>query len=167
GFEDGVVADAILASSVKDSKGFWAIRESIPSADAHAGGNLHNDVSLAISEIPAFVDEAVAALEARFPWVDPSIFGHLGDGNLHFNVGSLPPPLAFENEEGIRDTVYERVVAHNGSISAEHGIGQLKRAHFLALKNPVELEVMVAIKKALDPKGILNPGKLLPDEAWQ
>ena len=78
-------------------------------------------------------------------------------------MGSVPAPLAFENEEGIRETVYERVAAHNGSISAEHGIGQLKRAHFLELKNPAEVAVMVKIKKALDPKGILNPGKLLPD----
>ena len=78
-------------------------------------------------------------------------------------MGSVPAPLAFENEAGIRETVYERVAAHNGSISAEHGIGQLKRVHFLELKNPEEVAVMVKIKKALDPKGILNPGKLLPD----
>ena len=164
-FEAGTVADAFLANSVKDSKAFWAIRDSIPSADAHVGGNLHNDVSLEISDIPAFVEEALAALEARFAWVDPSVFGHLGDGNLHFNIGSIPPNLAFENEEGIRETVYAVVSAHNGSISAEHGIGQLKRAHFLALKNPVELELMGRIKKALDPKGILNPGKLLADRS--
>ena len=91
------------------------------------------------------------------------MFGHLGDGNLHFNIGSIPPNLAFENEEGIRETVYEVVSRHNGSISAEHGIGQLKRAHFLKLKDPLELELMGAIKRALDPKGILNPGKLLAD----
>lgn len=162
-FEDGVAVDAFLAQSEKESKSFWAIRESIPSADAHVGGNLHNDVSLEISEIPDFVEETLTALQKRFAWVDPSVFGHLGDGNLHFNVGSVPAPLAFENEEGIRETVYERVAAHNGSISAEHGIGQLKRAHFLELKNPAEVAVMVKIKKALDPKGILNPGKLLPD----
>ena len=92
------------------------------------------------------------------------MFGHLGDGNLHFNIGSIPANLAFENEEGIREIVYRCVGAHNGSISAEHGIGQLKRAHFLALKNPLELEVMETIKRALDPHGILNPGKLLRDD---
>lgn len=165
-FEAGEAVDAVIANSVKDGRELWAIRESIPSADAHVGGNLHNDVSLEISEIPAFVEETLSNLKARFDWVDPSVFGHLGDGNLHFNIGSIPAPLAFENEEGIREIVYERVVAHNGSISAEHGIGQLKRAHFLQLKNPQELQVMVQIKKTLDPKGILNPGKLLPDEAW-
>lgn len=160
-FELGVVVDAFLANSVKDSQNFWAIREGIPSADAHVGGNLHNDVSLEISDAADFVDEALAALQAHYDWIDPSIFGHLGDGNLHFNIGSVPPNLAFENEEGIREIVYKVVQAHNGSISAEHGIGQLKRAHFLQLKDPVELEVMQRIKEALDPKGILNPGKLL------
>lgn len=162
-FEDGNVIDAFLSNSVKDSRAFWAIRESIPSADAHVGGNLHNDVSIEISDIADFVDEALAALNARYDWIDPSVFGHLGDGNLHFNIGSIPPNLAFENEEGIRETVYAVVQRHNGSISAEHGIGQLKRAHFLQLKDPLELEVMGTIKRALDPKGILNPGKLLAD----
>ena len=163
-FEEGRVVDAFLSNSVKDSRAFWAIRESIPSADAHVGGNLHNDVSIEISDIADFVDEALAALNARFDWIDPSVFGHLGDGNLHFNIGSIPPNLAFENEEGIRETVYAVVQRHNGSISAEHGIGQLKRAHFLQLKDPLELELMGKIKHALDPKGILNPGKLLADD---
>ena len=163
-FEDGNVVDAFLANSVKDGRAFWAIRESIPSADAHAGGNLHNDVSIEISDIADFVDEALAALNARFDWIDPSVFGHLGDGNLHFNIGSLPPNLAFENEEGIRETVYAVVQRHNGSISAEHGIGQLKRRHFLQLKDPLELELMGKIKHVLDPNGILNPGKLLADD---
>lgn len=162
-FESELIVDALLSNSVKDSQRFWGVRESIPSADAHAGGNLHNDVSLEISEIPAYVEETLTALKEKFDWVDPSVFGHLGDGNLHFNIGSIPAPVAFENEEGIREVVYERVAAHNGSISAEHGIGQLKRSHFLALKNPIELEIMEAIKKTLDPKGILNPGKLLRD----
>ena len=166
-FEKELVVDAFLANSVKESRAFWAIRESIPSADAHVGGNLHNDVSIEISDIPAFVDEALEALNKRFDWIDPSVFGHLGDGNLHFNIGSIPAHLAFENEEGIRETVYACVQAHNGSISAEHGIGQLKRAHFLALKDPLELEVMERIKRALDPKGILNPGKLLRDAVCQ
>ena len=153
-----------LANSVKESRAFWAIRESIPSADAHVGGNLHNDVSIEISDMADFVDEALEALSKRYDWIDPSVFGHLGDGNLHFNIGSMPPELAFENEEGIRETVYACVQAHNGSISAEHGIGQLKREHFLALKDPLELEVMERIKRALDPKGILNPGKLLRND---
>ena len=166
-FEDGLVEDAVIANSVKENRAIWSIRESIPSADAHVGNNLHNDVSIQISEIADFVDETLARLYAKYEWLDPSVYGHLGDGNLHFNIGSIPYQLAFENEEGIREIVYERVAAHNGSISAEHGIGRLKRAHFLRLKNSDELAVMVAIKKALDPKGIMNPGILLPDEAWQ
>ena len=121
-------------------------------------------MSIEISDMADFVDEALEALSKRYNWIDPSVFGHLGDGNLHFNIGSMPPELAFENEEGIRETVYACVQAHNGSISAEHGIGQLKREHFLALKDPLELEVMERIKRALDPKGILNPGKLLRDD---
>ncbi len=165
-FEDGLVVDAVIANSVKENREIWSIRESIPSADAHVGNNLHNDVSIQISQIPDFVDETLERLYQAYEWLDPSVYGHLGDGNLHFNIGSIPYQLAFENEEGIREIVYERVAAHNGSISAEHGIGRLKRAHFLKLKNPAELAVMVAIKKALDPNGIMNPGILLPDEAW-
>ena len=98
-----------------------------------------------------------------YPWLDPSLYGHLGDGNIHFNIGSIPSNLAFENEEGIRRITYEEVVKRNGSISAEHGIGQLKRGHFLALKDPLELEIMERISRAIDPRGIMNPGKLLAD----
>lgn len=162
-FEDGLVANAYLAQSLQDSEAFWLIRESIPEADASVGNNLHNDISLKITEIPEFLDVTVKRLFEAYPWLDPSLYGHLGDGNLHFNIGSIPYNLAFENEEGIREITYEETVKRNGSISAEHGIGQLKREHFLQLKDPLELELMVRISKALDPNGIMNPGKLLPD----
>jgi FAD/FMN-containing dehydrogenase len=158
-FEERIVVDALLSNSEQDSLDFWAVRESITSADAHVGGNLHND----ISDMADFVEEALNELKRRFDWIDPSIFGHLGDGNLHFNIGSIPSNLAFEHDDEIRDIICRAVARHNGSISAEHGIGQIKRKHFLALKNPTELAVMMAVKKALDPNGIMNPGKLLPD----
>ena len=157
------MVDALLSNSEQDSLDFWAVRESITSADAHVGGNLHNDISVTISDMADFVEEALNELKRRFDWIDPSIFGHLGDGNLHFNIGSIPSNLAFEHDDEIRDIICRAVARHNGSISAEHGIGQIKRKHFLALKNPTELAVMMAVKKALDPNGIMNPGKLLPD----
>ena len=162
-FEDGIVKNAYLAQSLKESEAFWKIRESIPEADARVGNNLHNDISLKIALIPEFLDVTVRRLKDAYPWLDPSLYGHLGDGNLHFNIGSIPSNLAFENEEGIRKITYEETVKRNGSISAEHGIGQLKREHFLQLKDPLELELMVKISHALDPNGIMNPGKLLPD----
>lgn len=162
-FEDGIVKNAYLAQSLKESEAFWKIRESIPEADARVGNNLHNDISLKIALIPEFLDVTVRRLKDTYPWLDPSLYGHLGDGNLHFNIGSIPSNLAFENEEGIRKITYEETVKRNGSISAEHGIGQLKREHFLQLKDPLELELMVKISHALDPNGIMNPGKLLPD----
>ena len=161
-FEEGEVANAYLAQSLGDAEAFWLIRESIPEADASVGNNLHNDISLKISEIPEFLEVTVRRLTEAYPWLDPSLYGHLGDGNLHFNIGSIPSNLAFENEEGIREITYEECVKRNGSISAEHGIGQLKRGHFLKLKDPLELELMVRISRELDPKGIMNPGKLLP-----
>ena len=162
-FEERIVVDALLSNSEQDSLDFWAVRESITSADAHMGSNLHNDISVTISDMADFVEEALNELKRRFDWIDPSIFGHLGDGNLHFNIGSIPSNLAFEHDDEIRDIICRAVARHNGSISAEHGIGQIKRKHFLALKNPTELAVMMAVKKALDPNGIMNPGKLLPD----
>ena len=162
-FEAGEVVNAYLAQSLKDSVAFWSIRESIPDADARVGNNLHNDVSLKIALIPEFLSVTVKRLREAYPWLDPSLYGHLGDGNIHFNIGSIPYNLAFENEEGIRKITYEEVVKRNGSISAEHGIGQLKREHFLQLKNPIELELMQRISRAIDPNGIMNPGKLLPD----
>jgi FAD/FMN-containing dehydrogenase len=162
-FEAGEVANAYLAQSLSDSEAFWRIRESIPEADASVGNNLHNDVSLKISLIPEFLEVTVKRLYDAYPWLDPSLYGHLGDGNILFNIGSIPSNLAFENEEGIRRITYEEVVKRNGSISAEHGIGQLKRGHFLALKDPLELEIMERISRAIDPRGIMNPGKLLAD----
>jgi FAD/FMN-containing dehydrogenase len=160
-FEREIVADAVLAQSQKQQKELWHIRESIPLADRTAGGSIHSDVSLPISSIPEFIDTTRARLAQTYPWLEDSIYGHLGDGNLHYNfVSTTDPTLTFKNEAGIRDILYGSVAAFNGSISAEHGIGQLKKEHNTALKNPLELEIMQKIKTALDPDGLFNPGKL-------
>ncbi len=161
-FENGIIEDAIIAKSGKEAGGFWHIRESIPLADRTAGGSLHSDISLPIASIPEFIDSAVAKLQSRFPWLGDSIYGHLGDGNLHFNlVCPENPSLPYENEEEIRQILYAEVMERHGSISAEHGIGQLKREHNYQFKDPIEIEMMEKIKEVFDPKGLLNPDKLL------
>lgn len=161
-FEADEVTDAIVASSLEDAKTFWHVRESIPLADRTAGGSIHNDISLPIDKIPVFLEETGKKLNEAYPWLGLSVFGHLGDGNLHYNVVSPEnPQAAFENEEGIREIIYSVVNKYNGSISAEHGIGMLKLEHNYQFKDPLEIEMMNRIKDALDPKHILNPGKLL------
>lgn len=161
-FEAGEITDAAIASSMKDSHTFWHVRESIPLADRTAGGSIHSDVSLPISAIPEFVDETSRMLTEAYPWLGLSIYGHLGDGNLHFNfVSPEDPEATYKNEEGIREILYSQVNKFEGSISAEHGIGMLKLAHNYQFKDPLEIEMMMKIKNAFDPKGIMNPGKLL------
>ena len=164
-FEDGEIPDAAIASSLQDSHTFWHVRESIPLADRTAGGSIHSDVSLPISLIPEFVEETSAMLLSAYPWLGLSIYGHLGDGNLHFNfVSPEDPGATYRNEEGIREILYSQVNKFEGSISAEHGIGMLKLDHNYQFKDPLEIEIMRKIKNAFDPKGIMNPGKLLKAE---
>ena len=164
-FEDGEITDAAIASSLQDSHTFWHVRESIPLADRTAGGSIHSDVSLPISLIPEFVKETSAMLLSAYPWLGLSIYGHLGDGNLHFNfVSPEDPGATYRNEEGIREILYSQVNKFEGSISAEHGIGMLKLDHNYQFKDPLEIEIMRKIKNAFDPKGIMNPGKLLKAE---
>ena len=164
-FEDGEITDAAIASSLQDSHTFWHVRESIPLADRTAGGSIHSDVSLPISLIPEFVEETSAMLLSAYPWFGLSIYGHLGDGNLHFNfVSPEDPGATYRNEEGIREILYSQVNKFEGSISAEHGIGMLKLDHNYQFKDPLEIEMMRKIKNAFDPKGIMNPGKLLKTE---
>ncbi len=160
----GIVADAVVAEDLSRSKALWSLRENISEAQAAEGQNIKHDISVPISRIGAFVERTDAALAARFDGIRTVTFGHLGDGNLHYNV-SPPPgadPRAFlAREPDINHVVYESVLAHGGSISAEHGIGQLKRDELARVKAPAELAMMRAIKAALDPKGLMNPGKLL------
>lgn len=161
-FENGLIVDALIAQSQKQQKEFWHIRESIPLADRTEGGSIHSDVSLPISKIPEFLEETSKKIMAAFPWIGESVYGHLGDGNIHYNfVSSSDPTLTYKHEEEIREILYSQVFAYNGSISAEHGIGQLKLDHNYRFKEPLELEMMKKIKDAFDPKGLFNPGKLI------
>ncbi|HEU0199434.1 MAG TPA: FAD-binding oxidoreductase [Burkholderiaceae bacterium] len=162
--ERALVGDAVVARSLAEAAGLWAIREGIPEAHAKAGGNVKHDIALPVSAVADFVANTDAALHARFPWIAPAVFGHLGDGNLHYNMSTLPgTPIAkaFAHEEEINRIVFDAVVARNGSISAEHGIGQLKRAELERRKSAVELALMRRIKEALDPLNLMNPGKVL------
>jgi FAD/FMN-containing dehydrogenase len=156
--------DAVVATSVAQSRGLWALREHIPLAQSAAGKNIKHDISLPISRIADFIVETDAALVAAFPDAEIICFGHLGDGNLHYNVApkdGASHDAFLGNTLAINRIVNENVHAMHGSISAEHGIGALKRADLARYKEPVELDMMRAIKAALDPLGIMNPGKIL------
>jgi len=162
--EAGMARDAVLASSTAQSLGLWKVRESISPAQAAAGKNIKHDISLPLSAIPAFIARTDSALQAAFPGCQVICFGHLGDGNLHYNVA---PPEGeghgdfLAHQDAINRIVHDSVLAGKGSISAEHGIGALKREELARVKSPVELDMMRAIKAALDPLGIMNPGKIL------
>ncbi len=163
--ETGEALDAAVAQSMSQARQLWHLRESIPLAQSEEGLNIKHDIALPISAIPAFVADCEAALQAHCPGVRLVCFGHLGDGNLHFNVqapeGQDPAAFLRAQEPAINALVYERVLQRGGSISAEHGIGQLKREQLAMTKDPVALALMRQIKKALDPQGLLNPGRLL------
>src|SRR3954466_14740781 len=153
--EDGTLRDATLAQSGNQARALWRLRESIPEAQFV---NVKHDISVAVSKIPELVDRLGAALCARFPDVYPYIFGHVGDGNLHYNVG---PEAMVKERPAVNRIVYDVVAGLGGSISAEHGLGQLKREEIRRHKSPLELELMAALKRTLDPKGVMNPGKVI------
>ncbi|XAH23821.1 FAD-binding oxidoreductase [Xylophilus sp. GW821-FHT01B05] len=164
-FEDGLVADAAIAESLQQSQALWRLRdEALGEAQRRDGRNVKHDISVPISRIPDFLRATAAALEARFPGVRPVAFGHLGDGNLHYNVShpvGQTPSAVFAVEDAIHEVVYDSVQLHGGSISAEHGIGQTKRDLLPRYKSPVALGLMQRIKQALDPLDLLNPDKVL------
>ena len=159
------ITDAAVAESLEQSNALWHLRESIPLAQAQEGLNIKHDISLPISRIAAFVSSTDAALARAFPGVRMVDFGHLGDGNLHYNVqapqGAEPADFLRRCEAQVNALVYDAVAAHGGSISAEHGIGSLKRDALARHKSPVALQLMRAVKQALDPLNIMNPGRLL------
>jgi len=165
-FEDGCVLDAVVAESIAQAKGLWHVRESIPLAQAEEGLNIKHDISIAASRIPAFVEYADALLQAEIAGVRLVNFGHLGDGNLHYNVQAPAEgdPKAFlrDQEDRVNHLVYEAVAKFGGSFSAEHGVGALKVDKLQKYQSPVALGMMRAIKQALDPQGIMNPGCVLP-----
>jgi len=160
----GVVLDASLASSMTQSKALWQLREHIPLAQAEEGKNIKHDVSVPISHIADFIRETDALLQQAYPDCRMVTFGHLGDGNLHYNVsppkGELPDAFIACQRE-INRIVHDSVHRFGGSISAEHGIGALKRNEISRYKSEVELKLMSALKQALDPAGLMNPGKIL------
>ena len=161
---DGLVQDAVLAESLTQRSALWKLRESVPEAQRTEGASIKHDVSVPVASLPAFVAEATAAVLAIVPTGRMVTYGHVGDGNLHFNVSE---PLGGDraaflaHEQAIQSAVYSVVKRFGGSISAEHGIGRLKREDLARFKGHVELEAMIAIKRALDPRGIMNPGKVL------
>lgn len=158
----GTVTAGILSQSETDAQSLWALREGIPGAVKRAGGNVKHDVSVPRSRLVETIERTCALLSERFPRSAPSIFGHYGDGNLHFNVGGVDSPAyAFEHETEIRRIVHDAVLAAGGSIAAEHGVGAMKVAELERTKDAVELELMRALKRTLDPDGILNPGRVV------
>jgi FAD/FMN-containing dehydrogenase len=163
--EAGCVSDAVVAESMAQARALWHIRESIPLAQAQEGLNIKHDISITVSRIPEFVAKADAALAQAFPGIRLVNYGHLGDGNLHYNVqapeGQDAEKFLCEQEGPVNAVVYALVDAYNGSISAEHGIGSLKREKLEKHKSPVALGLMRSIKTALDPHNMFNPGRML------
>ena len=163
--EAGCIGDAAVAQSLAQSRSMWHLRESIPLAQAEEGLNIKHDISVPVSAIPAFVERTDSALAARWPGIRFVNFGHLGDGNLHYNVQAAPGAdgAAFlrDHEHAVNTVVYDAVQACGGSISAEHGVGALKRDELPLRKSPVALQLMRAVKAALDPGGRMNPGRVL------
>jgi len=161
----GLAADAVIANNEAQAEAFWRIRDTISEAERAEGQTLAHDISVAVTDMPRFIIDAKAEVERRFPGVIASGFGHLGDGNIHFHVraGDHASPDWYEAEgAAITRMVDDLVTAAGGSISAEHGIGQLKRAELERLAPPGRIHALRAIKHALDPLGIMNPGKLVP-----
>ncbi len=164
GVARGLVTDAAIADSIEQAKAFWRIREMFGEVQRHAGGSIKHDISVPVAAVPAFIKEANAAVTALIPGARPLPFGHLGDGNIHYNVSQ---PVGADKEEYLKRwnevnaAVFAVVKKYGGSISAEHGIGVMKRDLLPSVKDPVALDLMRDLKRLLDPKGILNPGKVL------
>nr|WP_156681565.1 FAD-binding oxidoreductase [Sphingomonas profundi] len=164
--EDGVAADAVVAASESQAEALWKLRETMSEAERADGMAAKHDVSVPVSAMPGFIESARAAVEARFAGARVLAFGHLGDGNVHFNVrppaGTPNGAWLAEHGDAVSRHVHDLTVAAGGSISAEHGIGQTKLAEYARLGDPVRLAAQRAIKHALDPLGLMNPGKLVP-----
>ncbi len=160
----GLIDDATVAASLAQRNALWRLRELVPEAQKHEGGSIKHDVSVPLPHVAAFIAEAGAAVEKLIPGVRPVPFGHMGDGNIHYN---LSQPIGADKAAFLarwreaNDVVHGIVARYGGSISAEHGIGQLKRDLLAQVKDAAALSVMRAIKASLDPRGVLNPGKLL------
>jgi len=156
--------DVVVATSFAQSKSLWALREHISDAQGTEGKNIKHDISLPISCIADFITDTDAELQRGFPGCRMVTFGHLGDGNLHYNVSA---PLGHDDESflteqaAVNRIVHDRVHHYGGSISAEHGLGALKRDEILRYKSGTEMAMMLSIKRALDPLNLMNPGKVV------
>jgi D-lactate dehydrogenase (cytochrome) len=164
GMERGLVTDAIVADSLEHRRAFWHLREILPEVQKPEGGSIKHDISVPLAAIADFLREAGAAVEQLIPGSRPVPFGHLGDGNIHYNVSQ---PVGADTAaylarwDEMNEAVHAVVMKFGGSISAEHGIGVMKRKVVAALKDPVAMDVMGMLKRTLDPKNILNPGKVV------
>jgi FAD/FMN-containing dehydrogenase len=162
--ENGLIEDAALAASGEQRAAFWTLRENLSDVQTFEGGSIKHDISVPLGVVPEFLAEATVAVEKRTPGARVVAFGHMGDGNIHFNVSQ---PIGADKAtfladwEGMNEVVHDIVARYQGSFSAEHGIGRLKRELLARKKDPAALDVMRAIKAALDPLGIMNPGKVL------
>jgi FAD/FMN-containing dehydrogenase len=163
--EDGLASDAVIAASEAQRMALWKLRESLSEAEKLEGPSFKHDVAVPVSAQAEFIDKAVAAVARAEPGIKPMVFGHLGDGNLHFNF-MIPRARAdlLDRWDEIAAVVYQVVREFRGTISAEHGIGVMKRAELARSKSPEEIALMRLLKRTLDPKNILNPGKLLPED---
>jgi FAD/FMN-containing dehydrogenase len=162
--EQGLVLDAAIAQNEAQGRAFWALRENHSEAQKREGPSIKHDISVAVSKIPAFMTEGLAAMKKALPDCRPVPFGHVGDGNLHFNCQSPPgwdKKRFNEHGEAISGAVYDLVVGYGGSISAEHGIGRLKVDDLAHYRSRIELDTMRSIKRALDPQNLMNPGKIV------
>ena len=163
--EEGLAEDAVLAGNEAQAEALWRLRESIAEAEQKDGPAAKHDISVEVSAMPRFMIEGAAEVERRFPGTRVNAFGHLGDGNIHFNVRppeGASPYWVRDSSAPVTEFVHDLVTAAGGSISAEHGIGRMKLAEFARLADPARLGAVRAIKQALDPLGIMNPGKLVP-----
>lgn len=164
-FDEGCAVDACIAQSIAQSKTLWALRENISEAQARDGKNIKHDISVPISQIPAFMEDTATRLQAAFPGCRLTVFGHLGDGSLHYNVGApegISDDAFLVKQDEVNQVVYDNVARFNGAISAEHGLGALKHDKNAQYKDAVEIQLMKKIKQAFDPDGIMNPGKVIP-----
>lgn len=161
--ESGLATDVVLAKNRNESESLWRIRHSISAAQKRAGASLKHDVAVPVGSVGSFINKATVAVEEFLPGIRPVPFGHIGDGNIHFNLSQPKEWQAetfYQQREALASLVYDIVVAHDGTISAEHGIGQAKKAHLLHYRGELEVGLMRAIKVTLDPNNIMNPGKL-------
>jgi FAD/FMN-containing dehydrogenase len=162
--EEGALADGVLAASLTQAADFWRLREMMSEAQLNEGGSIKNDVSVPVADLPEFIRRGMEAVEAVVPGCRPVPFGHYGDGNIHFNISQpegMDKAAFLARWDDVAGAVNRLVLEYGGSISAEHGIGYMKHDILPTVKSDVEMDMMRRIKAALDPQGILNPGKVI------